>query len=290
MSAEQALIFDCEGEPLIGVLHSPGNSAAKCGVLIVVGGPQYRVGSHRQFVLLARYLAKQGFPVLRFDVRGMGDSSGNDIPKFDDLDSDINAAVDCFFKACPDLQQLVIWGLCDGASAAGFYAYQDARIAGLVLLNPWVFTEQGAAKTQLKHYYLKRLLNRELWSKIIRGKFQYRDSLRSLISAVRGLGLFKPQKQTVTHSNQIDRHLPLPQRLRECLNAFSGKVLIILSGQDLVAQEFTETVNADSRWQTLLNSPQFEQKWFPEADHTFSSALQRDTVAEWTASWLLSIK
>jgi alpha/beta superfamily hydrolase len=45
-------------------------------VLVIVGGPQYRAGSHRQFTLLARSLAEQGFAVLRFDYRGMGDSTG----------------------------------------------------------------------------------------------------------------------------------------------------------------------------------------------------------------------
>jgi len=65
-------------------------------VLIIVGGPQYRVGSHRQFVLLARHLAAQGIPVMRFDVRGMGDSKGK--PRnFGQLDDDLRAATDCFF-------------------------------------------------------------------------------------------------------------------------------------------------------------------------------------------------
>src|SRR5690349_24048098 len=46
------------------------------GVLLVVGGPQYRVGSHRQFALLCRRLAGRGVPALRFDYRGMGDADG----------------------------------------------------------------------------------------------------------------------------------------------------------------------------------------------------------------------
>ena len=46
------------------------------GVLVIVGGPQYRVGSHRQYVQLSRHLAEQGIASMRFDVRGMGDSPG----------------------------------------------------------------------------------------------------------------------------------------------------------------------------------------------------------------------
>ena len=42
-------------------------------VLVVVGGPQVRAGSHRHFVQLARHLATHGHAVMRFDVRGMGD-------------------------------------------------------------------------------------------------------------------------------------------------------------------------------------------------------------------------
>ena len=40
-----------------------------------------------------------------------------------------------------------------------FMHTRDQRITGLVLLNPWVRTDQGAAKTYLKHYYLTRLLD-----------------------------------------------------------------------------------------------------------------------------------
>ncbi len=73
--AERPVLFECEGEQLVGVIALPELRRA-IAVLVVVGGPQYRAGSHRQFVLLARRLAAAGFPVLRFDYRGMGDSTG----------------------------------------------------------------------------------------------------------------------------------------------------------------------------------------------------------------------
>ena len=62
MTAERVLLFTCQGLSLPGILH-PGAPDASRGVLVVVGGPQYRVGSHRQFVLLARDLAAAGVPV-----------------------------------------------------------------------------------------------------------------------------------------------------------------------------------------------------------------------------------
>ena len=58
MSREIPLAFPCQQDSLIGILHRP-ERPRRTGVVIVVGGPQYRVGSHRQFTLLARYLAEQ---------------------------------------------------------------------------------------------------------------------------------------------------------------------------------------------------------------------------------------
>ena len=90
---ERALTFACESEPLLAVLHTPdADKDKKIGVVIVVGGAQSRVGSHRMFVTLARGLADLGCAVLRFDRRGMGDSGGDD-PGFDDCNEDIIAAV-----------------------------------------------------------------------------------------------------------------------------------------------------------------------------------------------------
>lgn len=281
---EIPVIFECQGQQLIGIIHQ-ADAPANVGVLVIVGGPQYRVGSHRQFVLLARHLAAQGIPAMRFDVRGMGDSKGR--PRnFDELDDDIRAAIDCFLGSCPALNQVVLWGLCDGAAAGLFYGYQDSRVKGLVLLNPWVFTEQGAAKTYLKHYYLQRLFSKDLWSKIFSFKFNYANSAASLLNMLRqALGQAKAP-QTIDTITRVDEHLALPIRMRECLRQFAHPVLLILSGRDLTADEFKDTVKGDPEWQALLNESRLTRQDFAEADHTFSSALWRDQVADWTSSWV----
>ena len=144
-------------------------------VLIVVGGPQYRSGSHRQFTLLARHLADAGIASLRFDYRGMGDSTG-EVRSFERAGTDIRCAIDRLLATVPGVQEVVIWGLCDAASAALIYAHKDPRVSALVLLNPWVRTEQGIARAHLRHYYLARLFHRSLWQKIGRGEFDVRKA------------------------------------------------------------------------------------------------------------------
>jgi exosortase A-associated hydrolase 1 len=131
---EQALVFSAAGEQLLGIVAIP-DMPGDCGVLIVVGGPQYRVGSHRQFLLLSRRLATEGYPSMRFDYRGMGDSGGTR-RDFYDVADDIAAAIEALQQTCSSVRRIVLWGLYDAASAALLYVQVtgDSRIAGLALL------------------------------------------------------------------------------------------------------------------------------------------------------------
>ena len=174
---EQPVVFDCEGCRLIGIVTLP-ETTAEAGVIIVVGGPQYRAGSHRQFTLLARQLATHSIASIRFDYRGMGDSEG-DMRNFEAVDADIRAALETLKQHAPKLRRIALWGLCDAASAALYYAHTDTRITDLVLLNPWVHTPAGAARVQLKHYYLSRLMQRSFWGKLLSGKVRLSESAQS---------------------------------------------------------------------------------------------------------------
>ncbi|WP_426116175.1 hydrolase 1, exosortase A system-associated [Massilia sp. PWRC2] len=282
--SEQAVVFGCQGESLIGIASLPAEPATRA-VLIVVGGPQYRAGSHRQFTLLARSLAADGIASLRFDYRGMGDSGG-EARSFESVNEDLRAAVDCLFSSVPGVRDVVIWGLCDAASAALFYASADARVRGLVLLNPWVRTSGGEAKAILKHYYRDRLLQPALWKKIASGKFELGGALRSLGSVLAkavGGGAATGSDGAATAAAGT-----LPERMLDGLSAFQGQVLLILSGRDLTAQEFTDLVGASPAWQRALGGSTVRRQDFAEADHTFSRRAWRDQVATWTSQWITS--
>jgi exosortase A-associated hydrolase 1 len=290
---DSALQFECEGTALVGILSLPdGPAAATRGVLIVVGGPQYRAGSHRQFTLLARCLAGHGIPTLRFDYRGMGDSDGP-LRDFEHTAADLRRAVDCLMQAVPSLREVVVWGLCDGASAAVLHLAGDARVTGMVLLNPWVRTEAGLARATLRHYYVDRLMQGDFWRKLIHGDIDYRGALRSfgrLLAASRavGAGKTKPVSGSASTTAAVGAGHPLPPRLLAGLQRFQGRILFVISGKDLTAQEFTDMAAASKTWRRLLAQPRVSRRVLAEADHTFSRAAWRDEVADITGSWVHS--
>lgn len=263
-SEQRALRFSCEGCALVGIVDVPERPLPR-GVLVVTGGPQYRVGSHRQFALLARSLAGSGVPVMRFDQRGMGDSEGEP-RRFDDIGDDIRAAMKEYFMQIPEMKEVVIWGLCDGATAAAFYAHTDARVRGLMLLNPWVRTPEGAARATLRHYYLNRLGELEFWKKVARGNFNFGASAASLRDQLRLAA--------------SDPGAALPQRVLASLGCFEGKILVVLSGDDLTAQEFADLMAA--------NELKAKRVDIPHANHTFARREWRDAVSELSANWVMS--
>jgi exosortase A-associated hydrolase 1 len=273
--SEKALLFECNGESLVGVLSLPASPGPR-GVVIVVGGPQYRAGSHRQFTLLARQLAANGIATLRFDYRGMGDSTGA-ARSFETVHEDIRRALDVLFERVSAVKEAVIWGLCDAASAALMYAHRDTRVTGLVLLNPWVRTAHTAARTELKHYYGARLFDASFWAKLIRGEVSLLASARSLAGSM---------ATALTPSSQRRNELALLDRMRHGLQRFDGKVLLILSGNDLTAQEFKDVITRSTDWEALLRPAHVGRCEIAEANHTFSARQWRDQVARWTCDWI----
>lgn len=280
---EQVTRFACEGEELLGIVHLPPQPLPR-GVVIVVGGPQYRIGSHRQFVSLARELTQQGIAVMRFDCRGMGDSTGV-AQHFADTAADIRAAIETFFQHVTGLQEIILWGLCDGASAAAMYSHQDPRVTGIVMLNPWVRTETGLAKTYFRHYYLQRLLSPGLWRKIAKGEFSLGAAAASLWSNITTVLGSSRKKAVGNTSNGLSSSPSLPDRLLASLRKFPGQVLIILSGNDLTAAEFA-SLSEQSNWRELLASPRFKRHELAAANHTYAKREWREQVTTWTCSFV----
>lgn len=269
---ETPLVFDCDGASLVGILHRAG-ADAETGVVIVVGGPQTRVGSHRQFLLLARELAANGIPTLRFDYRGIGDSGG-EFAGFEDIEADIRAAIDCLIAEQPDVRRVVLWGLCDAASASMMYASSDDRVAGLVLMNPWMRTDEGHSRTLMRSYYLRQIVSKAFWGRLLRGNVRLGAALSSFAGNVRrALGVGGQARATASGGVQS-----YTERMLAGLSAFDGKVTLILSGEDLTAAEFEQKASESRAWRGALKRPEIQTERIPDATHTFSSAEWRGAV------------
>ncbi len=281
---EEAVVFRCAGQQLVGILH-PADRASEVGVLIVTGGPQYRTGSHRQFLLLARDFAAAGIPTFRFDHRGSGDSEGTFLG-FEHIDDDIAAAISAFLEGSPGLKRIVLWGICDAASAMLFYAQHDPRVAGLLLVNPWVRSEEGEARAMVKHYYGRRLFDPTFWRKLLSGKV-------AIVASLRGLGASLANWFRATALSRASptpaAELPLPARMAQGLAAFQGPVGLIISGRDLTAHEFLDAAK-DPLWRRLLSETRVERHDLPTADHTFSRRVWREAVSDWTLAWLKRVE
>lgn len=280
---EQPVVFESSGIPLLGMLHR-ALEMHDIGVLVMVaGGPQYRIGGHRQLVLWARQFAANGFPVLRFDFKGMGDSYGEFLD-FDNTDGDIKSALDQFFAAVPSLKGVVLWGECNASSASLFYAHKDPRVCGIVMINPWVRTEQGQAKAVVKHYYLNRIMQKSFWRKVFSFQFDLIGSLRSakeMIATARGTPAGRAGDSVVSVDSR-----PLPERMFDGLKRFRGQIMLIMSGRDMVSKEFDDLIQSRSEWKVELAAHQTERHDLQYADHTFSCKEWRDQVGNWGVDWL----
>ncbi len=174
------LSFRCEGVTLAGTLdEAPGTT----GLLIVSGGNEIRIGAHRGMVKLARDIAAAGYPVFRFDRRGIGDSEG-DNGGFEASGPDIVAALATFRAECPDLTRIVAFGNCDAATALRLHSHSANA---LVLANPWLVeaTADAPAPATARAYYAQRLRDPNAWAGLFKGAVNFGKLFGSLRSATK---------------------------------------------------------------------------------------------------------
>lgn len=280
---EQAVVFPCGDDPLVGIIHAPDKPGTTGLVIIVAGGPQYRVGAHRQFIVLSRQLASHGVPVIRFDHRGTGDSSG-EYRGFLDMEDDIRNAIDTLCERFPHITRVMLWGECESASAAAFYAHTDPRVQGVFMVNPWIRTESGQAKTYLKHYYWNRLRDPRFWQKLKSGQFSILRSLRGWFRLL--INARKDNHHSESASERELAALPLPERLTKSLQVFDGEVYILTSGKDYIAQEFKDFTMKSPLWKNSGLNERILFSDMTDADHTFSRAEWREQLFGETEQWL----
>lgn len=289
---EEPIVFPSDGCDLLGILHLPA-SPRSIGLIMLPAGAQYRVGPHRQHVLIARALADQGITTLRYDSSGTADSTG---PYRDfELGPDMDGAVRALLAKVPELRQVVLWGICGSASAVLMHKARSAAVSAVILVNPWIRTDQSRGRTYLKHYYLKRVFEVGFWKKLYSGRIDFRSAGTSLLRFTRsamGVGPEPtPRQEGLTYGHESDiAPQRIEERMADGLESFAGRVLLIMSGNDLTAREFDEFTQSSKRWRKLLRRSAVDRRDLPGADHTFSEPRWRGQVIDWMVDWLAEIE
>ncbi|MEM9365123.1 MAG: alpha/beta fold hydrolase [Planctomycetota bacterium] len=147
---EQGFRFGTD-DTLMGVLSRPAHTNQEVPVaLILNAGIVHRVGPFRLHVDLARALAERGYPSLRIDLSGIGDSEiRNELPEGSDrVELDVADAM-ASLNADLGTQTFVPIGLCSGAYKSHQVAFRNEHAVGGVFLDGIVYETWGHARRKL---------------------------------------------------------------------------------------------------------------------------------------------
>ncbi|NJR78354.1 hydrolase 1, exosortase A system-associated [Sphingomonas corticis] len=170
----------CDGETLMATLD---RAAGATGVLIVSGGNEVRAGAHRGMAMLAARLAARGLCVLRYDRRGIGDSTGEN-RGFAAAAPDLAAALAALRET--GVTRVVGYGNCDAATLlAGAGALMG--IDAVVLSNPWTGAEADdlPPAAAIRAGYAASLRDPAEWRRLLRGGVDLRKLARGVAKLLR---------------------------------------------------------------------------------------------------------
>jgi len=124
---------------LFGVLHEPKEPSKKEGFVFCAPFAEEKLWAHRVFVNFARDLAGNGYPVLRFDYMGNGDSEGDfEESSFETMLSDTDCAIRTLMEKVGALESVNLLGLRLGGTIASLAGENGSNISRLILLEPVV--------------------------------------------------------------------------------------------------------------------------------------------------------
>lgn len=251
ITAPQIIPLQLCGEQSLGIYHA---AASEWLIVLVNGGAQTKTGSHRMQQQLARHWQQAGFASLRFDFPGFGDAEGapGDFIEHARYLAELPAQLERFFGK---RRRVVLFGLCDGATAA-LLASPALQPDALLLLNPWCRLQQNHARTMLKFYYLQRLISKEFWQKLLTGRLNLKTSIAALrrfwqASSPGNNSGNNSANQTAELAKSAAASTTLPalspdQAVQQAIKHWQQLTVplhLTLSGADLTAAECAELLN-----------------------------------------------
>lgn len=278
---ERALVIGDEPS-LVGILTEPAAADARDGspaFVILNAGLLHRVGPNRINVQIARGLAEEGFPALRVDLSGLGDSDA----RKDDLSfqeahiADTRAVMD-HLERRHGIDSFVLTGLCSGADTSLRTAAEDARVVGVAPIDGYAYRTPGY---YLRHYG-SRVLKAEPWL-----NFLERNVVDRLVG---GDGSDAAENGGGPPVDPYERDFPPREEACDLLQRLADRrvqgLYLYTAGQD-------KYLNGGSQFWEMFGSVEFRDtarvEYFESSDHTFTLLRNQIRLERTIRKWARSV-
>lgn len=266
---ERALCFG-EGRRLLGILTTPVTASPDApAILIPNTGVDHRVGPNRLHVLIARALAEIGFPTLRMDLSGMGDSLPPPAGRSNSSVDDQRAALDELARLDIATRFLVI-GLCSGGHDAHQLTVADPRVVGGAFMDHYAYPTSGFKQ----RYWMERLFDLRRIGNFLRRKFG-------------GIGL--RDKREMLGAPDVEFFTsPSREQFEADVTAFVARgvaLFFLYTGE--YQNEYNYREQLTDGFAVLRDYAGLSLNFLPQSDHTFTRGAMREDLIELLRNWAI---
>jgi alpha-beta hydrolase superfamily lysophospholipase len=287
---EHAFLFGDSGG-LVGVVTDPPgfvqsrSADGRLGAILLNAGVIHRVGPSRLYVHLARELAALGCVAARFDHSGIGDSSvRRDGSSFEESSLvEAREAMDALQES-RGVERFVLIGLCSGAVTAFDTAGVDARVVGVIMINPQGFdlspewNNYIVNRGDARRYWTQSMFSIRSWWNALTGRVDYKRLAGVLWRWAAGPGNARSVVASVVTRVGADLEKLMRRQVR---------TLLVCSEGDDGIEYMNVILQQDVR--TMASAAHLSVEILPGADHslTLLDSQRRvvDVVRTWAASF-----
>jgi pimeloyl-ACP methyl ester carboxylesterase len=272
-------------QSLVGVYTEPAEltDGDVPAVIIPNAGITHRSGPFRLHTEVARRLAALGYPCLRMDFAGIGDSPvrGENMPEQEGTLKDARLVMN-FLNARAGTKCFVLFGLCSGADDSHLVAVRDDRVVGIVSLDAFAYPS------------MLRLSLRQVGRLAGQPRHVYQKASAALRSSPIGRIVLGPvpgaraETKREERFQSFQRDFPPRDQVAAEIEALLGRgvqSLYIYSGgyklYNYSSQFFDDFPN-------VRHHPRIQVEYLRDADHTYMLMADRERLLERVETWMTS--
>ena len=257
-------------------------SETKPALILFNAGLLHRVGPNRLNTTLARLCADDGYPSLRLDLTGLGDSpalSAGAEPQSssnnNNVENDLSDAMN-FMQEQYQVKEFILIGLCSGALDALAVAAIDKRVVAAVCIDGIAFRTFRFYAKHIFSHKLTRMLQIKNWRRLLYRVTEGETEYGQLVGGM---------QNSMADDGNIARYSR--QRYAELLKSMDERyvrLLFIYTGG--AGQFYNYAGQFREMFRGFRFSDRISSKFHPQADHLFMLEHHRKALIVDIRQWL----